>query len=104
MCFRAFLYAVFHSIRVGYEGSKLEIVNKKASDGRVSQSGFQLLRGLKLPPKEAHFTATSGSTREHIRIRLSLARAGATGRLWACGHGNQRFSQPVRQQVIPPAT
>ena len=46
MCFRALLYAVFHSIRIGFEGSKLKIVDQKASDGRVSQSGFQFLRGL----------------------------------------------------------
>ena len=46
MCFRALLYAVFHSIRIGFEGSKLKIVDQKASDGRVSQSGFQFLRWL----------------------------------------------------------
>ena len=46
MCFRALLYAVFHIIRIDFEGSKLKIVDQKASDGRVSQSGFQFLRGL----------------------------------------------------------
>ena len=46
MCFRALLYAVFHSIRIGFEGSKLKIVDQKASDGRVSQIGFPFLRWL----------------------------------------------------------
>ena len=46
MCFRSLLYAVFHSIRIGFEGSKLKIVDQKASDGRASQSGFQFLRWL----------------------------------------------------------
>ena len=46
MCFRTLLYAVFHSIGIGFEGSKLKIVDQKASDGRVSQSAFQLLRWL----------------------------------------------------------
>ena len=46
MCFRALLYVVFHSIRIGFEGSELRIVDQKASDGRVSQSGFQFLRWL----------------------------------------------------------
>ena len=46
MCFSALLYAILHSIRIGFEGSKLKIVDQKASDGRVSQSGFQFLRWL----------------------------------------------------------
>ena len=46
MCLRAIFYAVSHSIRKGSEGSKLKIVDQKASDGRVSQSGFQFLRWL----------------------------------------------------------
>ena len=48
MCFRALLYAVFHSIRIGFEDSKLKIVDQKASDGRVSQIGFQFLRWLEV--------------------------------------------------------
>ena len=48
MCFRALLYAVFHRIRIGFEGSKLKIVDQKASDGRVSQSGFRFLRWLQV--------------------------------------------------------
>ena len=47
MCFRAILYAVFHSIRLGFEGSKLKMVDQRASDGRVSKSGFQFLRWLR---------------------------------------------------------
>ena len=46
MCVRALLYAVSHSIRVGFEGSKLKIVDQKAYDGRVSQIGFPFLRWL----------------------------------------------------------
>ena len=48
MCFRALLYAVSHSIRIGFEGSKLKIVDQKASDCRVSQIGFQFLRWLQV--------------------------------------------------------
>ena len=48
MCFRAILYAVFHSIRIGFVGSKLKIVDQKASDGRVSHSGFQFLHWLQV--------------------------------------------------------
>ena len=29
MCFRALLYAVFHSIRIGFAGSKRKIVDQK---------------------------------------------------------------------------
>ena len=50
MYVRAILYAVFHSIRICFEGSKLKIVDQKASDGRVSQFGFQFLRWLTWPP------------------------------------------------------
>ena len=46
MCFVALLYAVLRSIPCGFEGSKRKIVDQKASDGRVSQNGFQFLRGL----------------------------------------------------------
>ena len=46
MCFRALLYAVLHSIRIGFEGSKLKIVDQHASDGRVSHFGFPFLRWL----------------------------------------------------------
>ena len=35
--FGALLLAVSHSIRIGFEGSKLKIVDQKAFDGRVSQ-------------------------------------------------------------------
>ena len=48
MCFRALLYAVFHSIRIGFEGSKLKIVDQHASDGRVSHFGFPFLRWLQV--------------------------------------------------------
>ena len=48
MCFRALFYAIFHSIRIIFEGSKLKTVDQKASDGRVSQGGFQFLRWLQV--------------------------------------------------------
>ena len=46
VCFSALLDAVFRSIPLGFEGSKRKIVDKKASDGRVGQNGFQFLLGL----------------------------------------------------------
>ena len=48
MCFRALLYAVSHSIRLGFEGSKLKIVDQKASDGRVIQISFPFRRWLQV--------------------------------------------------------
>ena len=48
MCFRPLLNAVFHRIRIVFEGSKLKIVDQKAYDGRVSQIGFQFLRWLQI--------------------------------------------------------
>ena len=50
MCFRALLYAVFHSIRRDFGGSTRKIVAQKVSDGRVRQNGFQFLRWLYSQP------------------------------------------------------
>ena len=83
MCFRALLYAVSHRIRIGFEGSKLKIVDQKASDGRVSQIGFQFLRGLHSVKK----------CLVHVLRAFLGAVRGAPARL--LGHGERPRSQLV---------
>ena len=96
MCFRALLYAVFHSIRIGFEGSKLKTADQKASDGRVSQSGFQFLRWLSSPSASSSVGEGHSGVSEHVQPLCSTGVLSKTS-----PNATEHDQDAIRRAVFP---